>query len=76
MISLHSFLITTRSLQGVYWEWSGWEEFKSDVELLVTSLSNYADYLVKQCDAIKRVHSSQQQVRQISENLSFGYLPL
>ena len=50
--------------------------FKSDVELLVTLLSNYADYLVKQCDAIKRVHSSQQPVCQISKNLSFGYLPL
>ena len=28
-------------------------------------LSNYANYLVKQCDAMKRVHSSQQPVSQI-----------
>ena len=63
-------------LQGVYWERSGWKEFKSDVVLLATSLSNYADYLAKQCDAMKHVHSSQQPVCQISENLSFGYLPL
>ena len=62
-------------LTGVYWERSGWKEFKSDV-LLVTLLSNYADYLVKQCDGMKRVHSSQQPVCQISKNLSFGYLPL
>ena len=63
-------------LQGVYWEQSGWKEFKSDVVLLATSLSNYANYLVKQCDAMKRVHSSQQPVSQIEKNLSFGYLPL
>ena len=63
-------------LQGVYWERSGWKEFKSDVVLLATLLSNYADYLVKQCDAMKHVHSSQQPVHQISENLSFSYLPL
>ena len=43
------------------------------LNLLVTSLSKYADYLVKQCDAVKRVHSS---VCQISEILSFAYLPL
>ena len=63
-------------LQCVYWEQSGWKEFKSDVVLLATSLSKYADYLVKQCGAMKCVQSSQQPVRQISENLSFAYLPL
>ena len=64
-------------LQGVYWERSGWKEFTSDIVLLLaTSLSKYADYLVKQSDAVKRVHSSLHPVRQISENLSFGYLPL
>ena len=60
-------------LQGVCWEQSGWKEIKSDIVLLATSLSNYADYLVKQCDAMKHVHSSQQPVHQISENPSFGY---
>ena len=49
-------------LQGVYWERSGRKEFKSDVVLLATLLSNYADHLVKQCDAMKHVHSSQQPV--------------
>lgn len=63
-------------LQCVYWGQSGWKEFKSDVVLLATSLSKYTDYFVKQCGAMKRVHSSQQPVRQISENLSFAYLPL
>ena len=51
-------------LTGVYWERSGWKEFKCD------------DYLVKQCDAMERVHSFQQPVCQISKNLSFGYLLL
>ena len=63
-------------LQGVYWEQRGWKEFKPNVEKLATSLSEYSDYLTKQCCATKRVHSSLQPVRQISENLSFCYLPL
>ena len=63
-------------LQGVYWERHGWKEFKSDVELLASSLSNYTDYLMKQCDVMKRVHSLLKPVRQISENLAFCYLPI
>lgn len=63
-------------LQGVYWEQRGWKEFKPNVERLATSLSEYSDYLIKQCYTTKRVHSSLQPVRQISENLAFCYLPL
>ena len=58
-------------LQGVYWEQHGWKEFKPNVERLATSLSEYSDYLTKQCCTTKRVHSSLQPVRQISENLAF-----
>ena len=32
-------------LQGVYWEQSGWKEFKSDVVLL----ANYVDFVVELC---------------------------
>ena len=63
-------------LQGVYWEQRGWKEFKPNVERLATSLSEYSDYLTKQCCTTKRVHSSLQPVRQTSENLAFCYLPL
>ena len=63
-------------LQGVYWERYGWKDLKCDVELLARSLSNYTDYLMKQCDVMKLVHLSPQPVRQISDNLAFCYLPL
>lgn len=59
-------------LQGVYWERRGWKEFKPNA----ASLSEYSDYLTKQCCTTKWVHSSLQLVRQISDNLAFGYLPL
>lgn len=35
-------------LQGVYWERSGWKEFKSDVVLLATLLSNYVCRLLSE----------------------------
>lgn len=57
------------------WE-HGWKEFKPNVERLATSLSEYSDYLTKQCCATKRVHTSLQPVCQLSQNLSFCYLPL
>ena len=75
-MSSPSLRLSADSLQGVYWEQRGWEEFKPNTERLATSFSEYSDYLTKQCCTTKRVHSSWQPVRQISENLEFGYLPL
>lgn len=62
-------------LQDVYWHKHGWKEFKANVELLATSLSKYSEYLDRQCTATKQVHSSQQPVRQIAENIAFTLLP-
>ena len=44
-------------------------------KMYATSFSIYAEYLMKQCDAMKHVHLSQQPACQIP-NPSFGYLPL
>ena len=35
-------------LQGVYWDQSPWKQLKPDVLQLANSLSEYADYLMKQ----------------------------
>ena len=63
-------------LQGVYWDQSTWKQLKPDVQQLARSLSKYADYLLAQTCAMKRVHLSPHPVRQISENLAFCNLPV
>ena len=60
-------------LKGVYWEWSGWKELKSDAELLASSLFSYSYYPTKQCSTMNWVHSSLHPVCQILDNLSLYF---
>ena len=39
------------------------------------SLTKYAEYLEKNCESMKRIHFSLSPIRQVSEHLSFGFLP-
>ena len=65
-----------KCLQGSYWMTnSNWSAWKGDVELLATSVSNYATYLSEQNSKVKRLHSSSHPVRQISDNISLQLLP-
>ena len=63
-------------LQGVYWEGCGWKEFKSGVVCITCDFIVELCRLVGETVVMKYVHSSQQPVYQISENLPFGCLPL
>ena len=60
-----------RCLPGVCWERHGWKDLKHEIEDLLRSIFNYANYLTKQCDTMKWVHSSPHPVHQMSENLAF-----
>ena len=63
-------------LQGPYWERENWKNFKVDVESLAQSLSKYTDYLQKSCKKTMLNHMSTSPVRQISDNLTFQFLPI
>ena len=62
-------------LQGAYWSKENWKEFKSSIEKLAKSISDYANYLLKQSVVTKRLHLFTEPVRQIADNLSFQILP-
>ena len=58
-------------LQGAYWSRENWKEFKSSIEKLAKSISDYANYLLKQSVVTKRLHLFTEPVRQVADNLSF-----
>ena len=62
-------------LHGGYWERDCWSPLKGDVELLAKSLAGYRDYLGQSSKKMKLHHSSPTPVRQLSESLSFQFLP-
>lgn len=63
-------------LQGSYWSRSGWKELKSDVEELAQCVSKYTDYLESSRKKSKRNHDFTTPVRELSENLTFQFLPI
>ena len=62
-------------LQSKFWENSGWAILKPDIEMLVTSISNYATYLLHQNERAKHIHSSIQPPRNAADHLVFQFLP-
>ena len=62
-------------LQCSYWDSSSWGTFKADIEMLASSLSRYSCYLTDQNKKMKNIHSSPHPSRQISDHLSFQFLP-
>ena len=63
-------------LQGLYWDREHWREFKVDVEMLAKSLAGYTNYLQKSSKRTLHNQMSTSPIRQISENLTFQFLPI
>lgn len=72
--SLSSHLFTC--LQGTYWERDCWVPLKSNVEQLAKSLDDYSNYLQRCCKRVMFNQSSSSPVREISDSLSFQFLPV
>lgn len=71
-LSSHLFMC----LQGVYWGRDGWKVLKPDVEQLAKSLDDYSNYLQRSCKRVMTNQSSPSPVREISDHLSFQFLPI
>ena len=67
-LSSHLFMC----LQGIYWGRDDWKMLKPDFEQLAKSL----DYLQKSCKRVMTNQSSPSLVREISDHLSFQFLPV
>ena len=66
-----------RCLQGSYWlTASSWKSWKGDIEVLATSISDYAAYLNEQNEEVKRHHSLSHPVRMISDCITIQLLPV
>ena len=72
MLSSHLF----HCLQGGYWARSGWKELKNDVEELAQCVAKYTDYLESSRKKSNLNHYLTTPVRELSENLTFQFLPL
>ena len=62
-------------LQGVYWDNKKWCNFRPSVLKLARSLAKYGEYLENNGESMKCIHFSFSPIRQISEHLSFSFLP-
>lgn len=71
--SLSSHLFTC--LQGVYWNRDCWKVMKLDVEQLTNAIEGYSLYLQRSCKKVIHNQSLSSPVREISEHLSFQFLP-
>ena len=71
--SLASHLFTC--LQGVYWNRDNWKELKPDMEQLAKSIDDYAHYLQSSSKKVRFNQSSPSPVREISDHVSFQFLP-
>ena len=66
-----------RCLQGSYWVTNpNWKSWKGDVEVLATSVSDYATYLNEQNEKVKKHHSLSHPVRMISDCIAIQLLPV
>ncbi len=72
--SLSSHLFTC--LQGIYWNGDHWKEMKPFIEQLTKSIDDYSSYLQRSCKKVAFNQSSLSPVREISDHLSFQFLPL
>ena len=63
-------------LQASYWNRQHWVQLKNDVEQFALALGGYAGYLEKSLKKTKLNHSLSSPVREISNNISFQFLPL
>ena len=63
-------------LQGVYWSRDHWKEIKPSIEQLTNSIDGYSSYLQKSCKKVAFNQSSSSPVREISDHLSFQFLPV
>ena len=63
-------------LQGMYWDREKWRELKTDVKKVAPALANYTSYLQKSCKKtlLNQTHTSP--VQQLSDSLTFQFLPL
>lgn len=61
-------------LQGSYWKRQHWQNFGSEMESLVGSLAQYADYLERQNKKTKLRHASVGPVRQLSDSITLTYV--
>ena len=66
-----------RCLQGSYWLTApSWKSWKGDIEVLATSISDYATYLNEQNEKVKKHHSLSHPVRMISDCITIQLLPV
>ena len=66
-----------RCLQGSCWlPTPSWKSWKGDIEVLATSVSDYATYLNEQNEKVKKHHSLSHPVRTISDSITFQLLPV
>ena len=63
-------------LQGMYWDRENWRELKTDVEKVAQALANYASYLQKSCKKTLLNQTRTSPVRQLSDSLTFQFLPV
>ena len=62
-------------LQAHYWSDEPWSAFKGEVEQLAQSIHRYSEYLQRSCKKSCFNQSRLTPVRQVSENVSFQFLP-
>ena len=62
-------------LQAHYWSEKHWSAFKGEVEQLAQSIHRYSEYLQRSCKNSSFNHLRLTPVRQVSENVSFQFLP-
>ena len=62
-------------LQGMYWDRENWKELKVDVEKLAQAIAKYTSHLQKSSKkTFNWMYTSP--IRQISDNLTFQFLPV
>ncbi len=62
-------------LQEPYWDRENWTELKPAVEKVAQCISGYTAYLEKSCKKVMLNQSTTSPVREISDNLTFQFLP-
>ena len=63
-------------LQGTYWDRECWRIIKHDIEQLTKAIDGYSCYLQRSCKKVSCNQSLSSPVRELSDHLSFQFLPI